>query len=144
MARANLLKQNSIVKKATIPKTSHPKRRRVKVSKFLKSRMHQARYLIGLLACMVVADGLISNNIMSNRLGFEGNLIIESIVGQTSFVLLKLVAAIISALILWRVFKKHPRLGLVAIILFVLVYTAILWWNLFTWFIGTHNIQLLS
>jgi hypothetical protein len=144
LARANLLKQNSIPKRATIPKTSHPKRRRVKVSKFLKSRMQQARYLIGLLVCMVVADGLISNNIVSNSLGFEGNLIIESIVGQASFVLLKVVAALISASILWRVFKKHPRLGLVTIILFVSVYTAILWWNLFTWFIGTHNIRLLS
>ncbi len=142
MAKASLLKQSSIPGEAAIPKTSRPKRRRVKVSKFLKSRMQQARYLIGLLASLVVADGLISNHIMSNGIGTESNLIIESIVGQTSFVLIKLTAAIVSALILWKVFKRYPRLGLVYVILFVIIYTGILWWNLFTWFIGTHSFLL--
>ena len=142
MAKASLLKQSSIPREAAIPKTSRPKRRRVKVSKFLKSRMQQARYLIGILACLVVADGLISNHIMSNGVGTESNLIIESIVGQTSFVLIKVIAAIISAMILWKVFKKHPRAGLVYIIFFVIIYTGILWWNLFTWFIGTHSFLL--
>jgi hypothetical protein len=104
--------------------------------------MQQARYLIGILACLVVADGLISNHIMSNGVGTESNLIIESIVGQTSFVLVKAIAAIISAMILWKVFKKHPRAGLVYIILFVIRYTGIIWWNLFTWFIGTHSFLL--
>ena len=104
--------------------------------------MQQARYLIGLLASMVMADGLISNHIMSNGLGAESNLIIESIVGQASFILVKVIAAIISAMILWKVFKRHPRLGLVSIILFVIIYTGILWWNLFTWFIGTHSFLL--
>ena len=142
MAKASLLKQTSIPREAAIPKAARPQRRRVKVSKFLKSRIQQARYLIGLLASLVVADGLISNHIMSNDFGTESNLIIESIVGQTSFVLIKVIAAIVSAMILWKVFKRHPRMGLVSIILFVIIYTGILWWNLFTWFIGTHSFLL--
>jgi len=140
LSKSSILGQGNNNREAVISRPSPPERRRVNVSKLLKIRIRQARYLIGLLASLVVADGLISNYIMGNNFGTESNLLIESLVGQASFILLKIIAAILSAVILWKVFKQRPRLGLVSIILFVSIYTVILWWNLFTWFIGAHSV----
>ena len=140
MARKNSLKQASIPKRAAIPPRRRSKRGQGKVSRLLRSKMREARYQLCLLGSLVVADGLISNYIVRSGLGREGNPFIQSIVGQTSFIFIKLTAAFISALILWKVFRKHPRLGLVSIIFFIVIYTAILWWNLTTWFIAQHNL----
>lgn len=104
------------------------------------SNMRQARYLLCLLCSLVVADAIVSNFIVRNGLGAEGNPFIQSVVGQASFVFLKLSAACFSSIILWKVFKRHQGLGLVSIVLFVVLFTAIIWWNLGIWFIGQHNV----
>jgi hypothetical protein len=90
---------------------------------------------------MVVADGIISNYIVNNGFGTEGNPFIDSIVGKAGFISLKVAAAIISAWIMWRVVRRHLRIGLVSIILFVFLYAAILWWNLYIWFTSSHNVR---
>jgi len=143
VVKESSLKQARTFKEVTIPRR-RSKPRRVKVSKLLLAKMRQARYLLWLLCSLIVADAIISNFIVRSGVGTEGNPFIQSIVGQTSFVFLKLSAALFSSLILWKVFKQHRRLGLASIILFVMLFTAILWWNLGIWFIGQHNIQVLS
>lgn len=135
-------KQKIASQKTAVSKSDRFKRRKARVSKLLRRKMRQARYLLGLLASMIVADGLISNHIVNSGFGTEGNPFIESIVGQTSFISVKVAAAMISALIMWRVFRRHHRLGLASIILFVFLYTVILWWNLSVWFIGSHDVQI--
>ena len=90
----------------------------------------------------MVADGLISNFIVRNGLGEEGNPFLQSIVGQSSFIFIKFAGAVIGGVILWRVFRKHHRLGLASIIFYIVVYTTILWLNLATWFIAQHNLVL--
>ncbi len=125
---------------ATVPQRRRSKLRQWKVSKLLRGKIRQARYLLCLLVGLVVADGLISNFIVQSGLGKEGNPFLQSIVGQTSFVFIKLVGAFISALLLWKVFRKHRKLGLVSIIFYIVVYTTILWLNLSTWFIASHNL----
>ena len=139
MVKESSLKRSRISKEVVIPRRCS-KPGKAKVNKLLLSKMRQARYLLCLLCSLVVADAIISNFIVRSEVGIEGNPFIQSIVGQTSFVFLKLSAALYSSLILWRVFKQHRRLGLASIILFVMVFTAILWWNLGIWFVGQHNI----
>jgi hypothetical protein len=139
VAKANSVKQARISKEVAIPRRrSRPGHR--KVSKRLLAKMRQARNLLWLLCCLVVADAVISNFIVRSGFGTEGNPFIQSIVGQTSFIFLKLSAAFFSSLILWQVFSHHRRIGLASIILFVMLFTAILWWNLGIWFIAQHNI----
>lgn len=143
MQKENSLKHGKISKEITIPRRrSKPGKR--KVNKLLRSKIRQARYLLWLLCSLVVADAIISNFIVRSGVGTEGNPFMQSIVGQTSFVFLKLSAAFFSSLILWKVFKQHRRVGLASITIFVILFTAIIWWNLGIWFIGQHNIQVLS
>ena len=140
MVRTDSLKQAGSSRRATVPRHRILKENKGKVG-LLRTKIRQVRYLLGVLGSLVVADGIISNFVVRNGLGAEGNPYIRSIVGQTSFVFLKLAAACIGALVLWKIFRQRPRLGLVSIIFFILLYTAILWWNLTTWFIAQHNIQ---
>jgi len=141
MVKKNSLKQTDTKKRTTVAPPRRSKSEHTRVSRLLIERIRQARYLLSLLGCLVVADGIISNFIVRNGLGREANPFIQSLVGQSSFIFMKLVSAIIGALLLWRVFKKHMRLGLASIILFVMIYTGILWWNLTVWFIGVHDIR---
>jgi hypothetical protein len=141
VAKTGSLNQTSAHKTVAMPQRRRSKPRHMRMSKLLRSKIRRARYLLCLLFSLVVADGIISNFIVQSGLGREGNPFIQSIVGQTSFIFLKLSAAFISALILWKVFRQHTRLGLVSIIFFVMLYTAILWWNLTGWFIAQHNTQ---
>jgi len=128
-------------KSTAIPQRRRSKPRSRRITRLLRTRIRQARYLVVLLGSLVVADGVISNFIVQSGSGMEGNPFLQSIVGQTGFVFLKLSGALSGALILWRVFRRHTRLGLVSIIFFAVAYTAILWWNLATWFIGSYNLQ---
>ena len=139
MVKEHSLKQANIARNVSIPRR-RPRLGKGKASKLLLSKIRQARYLLLLLCGLVVADGIISNFIVQSGLGTEGNLFIQSIVGQTSFIFLKLSAAFLSSIILWKVFRRHHRLGLVSIILFVMLFTVIIWWNLGIWFIGQHNL----
>ena len=110
------------------------------MSKAIRARIRQVRYLLSLLGSLVVADGLISNFIVQSGVGTEGNPFTQDIVGKTSFIFVKLSAATIGALLLWKLFKQHPRLGRVSIVLFAALYTGIVWWNLMTWFVGSHGV----
>jgi len=141
VAKTASLNQTSAHKILAMPQHRRLKPRHRRMSKVLRSNIRRARYLLCLLFSLVVADGIISNFIVQSGLGKEGNPFIQSIVGQTSFIFLKLSAAFVSALILWKVVRQHTRLGLVSIMFFVMLYTAILWWNLTSWFITQHDIQ---
>jgi hypothetical protein len=132
-------KQASLSKQATVAEKPKKKRGR-RISKMLRSKMREARYLLLLLGSLVIADGLISNYIVNNGLGKEGNPFLQDIVGQTSFIFIKSAGAIIGGLLLWRVFRKHHRLGWASIVFYIVIYTSILWLNLATWFIAQHGL----
>ena len=136
MAKRNSLKQLSISKRAAKPRRWRSKLGQGKVSRLLRGKIHQARYLLCLLVVLIIADGLISDFLVRSGLGREGNPFIQGIVGQTSFLSTKVLAALLGGLLLWRVFCRHPKLGRISIIFFVVVYTAILWWNLTMFFIA--------
>lgn len=141
-SKTSSLNQPGTHKTVAIPQRRLLKPRHMRMSKVLRSKIRRARYLLCLLFSLVVADGIISNFIVQSGLGREGNPFIQSIVGQTSFIFLKFSAAFVSALILWKVQRQHTRLGLVSIIFFIILYTVILWWNLTSWFITQHDIQI--
>ncbi len=132
----NSFKQASISKVENVPRNRSGKQGKLKSGRLLTIRIRRAGYLLCLLLGLVIADGLLSNFIVQMGVGKEGNPFIQSIVGQTSFISIKLLAALIGGLILWRVFSRHPKLGLVSIMFFVVLYTAILWWNLAIFFIA--------
>ena len=93
------------------------------------------KYILLSLVMLVVADGLISQFLMKHGLGREGNPFLQAFVNGGEFLLLKVVGALLSALILWDIYKSRPKVGFVSSLVFMVLYTGIVLWNLIVFFI---------
>ena len=87
------------------------------------------KYLLGLLILFEVADGVLTKYLIDNGLAREGNPFLLPFVGETSFILLKIVGVLICALILWDIYKRYPRLARTATAVFACGYGLIVGWN---------------
>jgi hypothetical protein len=93
------------------------------------------KYILLSLVMLVVADGLISQFLMKHGLGREGNPFLQAFVNGGEFLLLKVLGALLSALILWDIYKSRPKVGLISSLVFMVLYTGIVLWNLTVFFI---------
>ncbi len=88
------------------------------------------KYLLGLLIILEIADGLLTNFLIKGGLAREGNPFLVPIVGETGFIVLKVVGVLLCAVILWDIYRRFPRVALVTTWCFVVFYGVILLWNL--------------
>ena len=86
--------------------------------------------LLGVLFALVVADGVITQYLVMNNLGIEGNPFLTAWVHQDKFLYVKILGALFSVFILRDIYKQWSRLAMSASILFVIVYTCIVYWNI--------------
>ena len=87
------------------------------------------KYLLGLLVFFVISDGLLTQFIVKGGMGREGNPFLQPIVGEIGFILLKVAGALLCAYLLWDIYRRYPRVAIVATWCFVVAYGAILLWN---------------
>lgn len=107
---------------------------KVIVSSF--SPLRQIKHLLGVLFALVVADGILSNFLITEGLGREWNPFLQTLVGEESFLLIKVAGALLSTLILWDIYKKWPQAAIKSSICIVVLYTGIVYWNILTFLIG--------
>ena len=88
------------------------------------------KYLLGLLVLLVVADGLLTQLLIKDGKAREGNPFLQPIVGEDIFIVLKVAGALLCGLILWDIYKRHPRVALISTSCFVVFYGVIVLWNL--------------
>jgi hypothetical protein len=100
-------------------------------------RTRQFICLLGTLVALVVADGLLSQFLIGSGLGTESNPFIAGWVSDSNFLYMKLAGALLCALILWDVYKSRHRLAILASLVFVTLYTGIVYWNIIV-FITTN------
>ena len=87
------------------------------------------KYLLGVLVLFVLLDGLVTEYLVSAGLAREGNPLLEPMVGNLGFLVVKAGGALLCALILWDVYKRFPRIAIGATWCFVLAYGLVLAWN---------------
>ena len=92
--------------------------------------MKRIEYLLGSLLALVVSDGIISQFMIEEGVGREGNPLLKTIATDSDFLIIKMCGAILSVIILWNMAKRKPTLVLRSSAIFVLIYTAILFWNI--------------
>ena len=97
----------------------------------------EIKYLLVTLFCLVVADGILSNYLISSGYAYEWNLFLVSLIATDSLLLLKVLAAIISMFLLWDIYKRRPTLGTISSTLIVITYTGIVYWNINTFLLAT-------
>jgi len=93
-------------------------------SHFADSR--RIRLLLGTMIALVVADGLISEFLITRGFAYEGNPLLQAWASQN---FIKLLGALLSALILWDIYKHYPRLSSITTLCLVTLYTIIVFWN---------------
>lgn len=94
----------------------------------------QMRVVLGALFALVIADGVITSFLLQHGLGREGNPFLETLVGEPDFLTTKVAGAFLSALLLWNVYKRRPRAAMAVSLGIVVAYTAIVYWNILTFF----------
>jgi hypothetical protein len=97
-------------------------------------------YLLAAMVALIVVDGLVTQYLIRSKLGSEGNPFLESLVGEPIFIPLKFLGAVLCGLILWDIYKKWPRVALVATSCFVAIYTCIVFWNIACFFISRGSV----
>jgi hypothetical protein len=103
----------------------------LKVPKCLRIESRTASYTLCVLFGIVVADGLISQFLVTGGYGSEGNPFLMSLVGSESFLAIKIAAAFLATLFLWVKYNANPRLVNTVAVVALVFYTAIVYWNLF-------------
>jgi hypothetical protein len=108
----------------------------LKTSKGYFSGIHRMRYPLAALIALVVSDGLITHFLVRQGLGRERNPLLQTLVGETNFLVIKVLGALLCALILWDIYRRWPKLALISSWCFVVLYAGIVLWNLSVFFIS--------
>ena len=88
------------------------------------------KYLLVSLVLFEITDGLLTHFLITGGLAREGNPLLQPIVGEVGFLILKVVGALVCAVILWDIYKRVPKVALISTSCFVTFYGAIVLWNL--------------
>jgi hypothetical protein len=89
----------------------------------------QLKYLLGILIILNIADGILTHFLIKLDLGKEANPFLLDLVGEPGFLVLKVAGIFLCALILWDIYRRHPRLAFMSTSVFVTVYIGIVAWN---------------
>lgn len=94
------------------------------------------RYILYLLLALVVADGILSNFLVIQNMGYELNPFLKDLVGGEYLLALKVCGALLAAVMLWSMYKRAPNTAAICSLGFVVFYTAILYWNTFAFLLA--------
>jgi len=89
------------------------------------------RFMLYTLFGLIVADGLITQFLVTNGYASEINPFLQAWVGQDIFLAIKISGAFLATLFLWIKYNAMTKLiyGITAV--FLTLYTSIVFWNLF-------------
>ena len=103
----------------------------LKVPKYLHIESRTIRYALCTLFGIIVADGLISQFLVTGGYGSEGNPLLTPWVGVDGFLSIKIAGAFLITLFLWIKYNASPRFVYGVTVVALAFYTAIVCWNLF-------------
>ena len=87
------------------------------------------KLLLVLLVLFVIGDGVVTHFLITGGIATEGNPLLEPIVGDMGFIFLKIAGALLCAVILWDIYRRHPRVAMISTSVFVVFYAGIVTWN---------------
>lgn len=103
----------------------------LKVPKFFHIESRIVRYTFYALFCIIVADGLITQFLVTGGHGLEVNPFLRAWVSHELFLAIKVSGAFLATLLLWIKYNVRPRLIYTITVMFLAFYTAVVFWNLF-------------
>ena len=101
------------------------------------ARSRQIKILLVTLFALVVSDGLITEFLVKQRYAWESNPFLQAWVGDDAFLAIKAVGALLAVLGLSNISKRNYKLSLICTSCFVVLYTVIIFWNLFVFTVAS-------
>jgi len=92
----------------------------------------QMRFMLYSLFSLIVADGILSDFLVTQNLGREWNPFLKTLVGSEQLLLIKVCGALLVIIIMWNMYKKRPGMAVISSLCFLVLYTGIIYWNLFS------------
>ena len=89
------------------------------------------RFMLYTLFCLIVADGLITQFLVTNGHASEVNPFLQTWVGQDLFLAIKISGAFLATLLLWIKYNTETKSVYRITAVFLAFYTSIVFWNLF-------------
>lgn len=102
----------------------------LKVPECVAVKSRNMRWLLYTLFSLVVADGLITQFLVTYNHAQETNPFLQFWVAQDVFLAIKVSGAFLVTLFLWIKYNAKPRLIYFSTVLFIAFYTVIIFWNL--------------
>ncbi len=103
----------------------------LKVPKRFIVNNRKMRLTLYTLFGVIIADGLLTNFLVTNGNGVEANPFLKAWVGQDIFLAIKVSGAFLATLMLWMKYNWKPNLLYGISVLLLTLYTGIVFWNLF-------------
>lgn len=88
------------------------------------------KYLLVLFSGLEISDGVITDFFVRNGLVQESNSLMEPIIRDGNFLLLKIAGAIISGFIFWIIYKRFSRAVFIVVSSISVFYLLVIIWNL--------------
>ena len=92
------------------------------------------KYLLTLLCSLEVLDGITTHWAATKGLIREWNPLVNHIAGDWYFILMKAFGALFCSFILYRIYKRFPKIGIISTNSIVMFYGIVLLWNSYTLF----------
>ena len=103
----------------------------IKVPESFSIKSYKMRLTLYTLFGLIIADGLLTNFLVTNGYGIEANPFLRAWVGKDIFFAIKVSGAFLATLILWVKYNWKPKLIYSITVVFLALYTGIVFWNLF-------------
>ena len=88
------------------------------------------KHFLGLLVVFGISDGVLTYFMVDNGLAREANPFLLTLAGELNFLILKVIAILLCAIILWDIYRRLPRAALISTSCFAVCYGGIVFWNL--------------
>jgi len=103
----------------------------LKVPEYLRIENRVVRYALFTLFAAIVADGLLTQFLITGGYGSETNPLLRSLVGTEAFLPIKISGGFLATAFLWIKYNAAPKRVHTVIVVALVFYTVIVYWNLF-------------
>ena len=90
------------------------------------------KYLLILLGGFEISDGAVTHFLVRSSLVQEGNPLMEPVVREGNFLLLKVIGVLLSVVLLVGIYKRFPKVALITTSSVVAFYGLVMAWNVST------------
>jgi hypothetical protein len=89
---------------------------------------------IPLFVVLEIFDGILTYALVGKEMIREANPLLYDTAGSGSFLIMKICGAFLSAILIWLLYQRFPKLGLITSFVIMMLYASICTWNLYIFF----------